>query len=1040
MKYYYQVLSTPTADSPGSTFILNYPNRKYLFGHVAEGTQRLFSERTQSHSYLTEFFITGKTAWNTNGGVLGMVLTMADARAASAASMALENEEKRNRRLRDRVARGLPPEPEPEIESTEPERLTIHGSKNLNHTLSTARRFIFRKSFPVKVQEYDAASLASARDQSAQSDAFEFPTWSDENIKVWAMPLRPSYEKSFKNSVSGFGSPRKRSLNEFEEREGEQVEGLDPKAKDDMLRESIVKDMFDSQWTLDSLTEHKLANVTMPATIFVRNPVTKDLERYNGPLPGGDEAVPDIKVFVRKPWPAATVDRLPPTTPATESMCYIVRGHDQRGKFDPKKAIEAGVPKGRAFGDLTNGISYTTEDGRVVTPEMVLGPHRPGKGVAFIDIPSREYIDDFISRAEWQSKAVTSGLSVFFWILGPGVGEDRRILDFVARMKGCEHIVSSTDHCPNYLAMKTAAMSSLRLARINSDNFQVPVHDNHTLPQTGTRRENESISIEKKAWRTSELGLIVDMEPKFSINETEVVNTLNPLQFISRIPRAAEQRLKIIQQRLRKPHVIHKVMEMRDGLPPLAEEAEVFTLGTGSSTPSKHRNVSATLLHVPGKGYYLFDCGENTLGQLKRSFAPDELREVMENLRVIWISHLHADHHLGTVSVIKEWYKVNYQKHQSGSMPKADSIEDILRQKRLCVISDGMFIQWLEEYAGVEEFGFDMLLPLSASPYLQSGRGHRTSLVYRHCRPDGTYPDGGPSATTIYFDQKSHLTELLQKATGLKNFGAVHVIHCKGAMAVTFEWEQGFKVSYSGDCRPSVKFAQLGKNSTLLIHEATFENDMVGSAIAKKHSTAAEAIEIGRRMNARMLLLTHFSQRYAKLSRVDPTSRPTAPPEGFIPQQAWQPDVAPNDADELGEDFEQGEDDITLDMAEATAEPPAQARPIPTCAGFDYMRVKIRDIPIAQMFAPAFERLVQRLDQASVEEAEKEKQKREGALTKNPKYIAKMKAKQKWSIPAEAAAAQAEDQPAKPSAWSASESESGWSDADSEGENEKENP
>jgi hypothetical protein len=32
-------------------------------------------------------------------------------------------------------------------------------------------------------------------------------------------------------------------------------------------------------------------------------------------------------------------------------------------------------------------------------------------------------------------------------------------------------------------------------------------------------------------------------------------------------------------------------------------------------------------LKVPGYGYYLLDCGENTLGQLKRVFEPEELRE-----------------------------------------------------------------------------------------------------------------------------------------------------------------------------------------------------------------------------------------------------------------------------------------------------------------------------------------------------------------------------------------------------------------------------
>ncbi len=54
-----------------------------------------------------------------------------------------------------------------------------------------------------------------------------------------------------------------------------------------------------------------------------------------------------------------------------------------------------------------------------------------------------------------------------------------------------------------------------------------------------------------------------------------------------------------------------------------SRDAEIICLGTGSSNPSKYRNVSATLLRVPGSGSYLFDCGEGTLGFVGR--APAEV-------------------------------------------------------------------------------------------------------------------------------------------------------------------------------------------------------------------------------------------------------------------------------------------------------------------------------------------------------------------------------------------------------------------------------
>ena len=43
------------------------------------------------------------------------------------------------------------------------------------------------------------------------------------------------------------------------------------------------------------------------------------------------------------------------------------------------------------------------------------------------------------------------------------------------------------------------------------------------------------------------------------------------------------------------------------------------------------------------------------------------------------------------------------------------------------------------------------------------------------------------------------------------------------------------------------------------------EDSLEEEARKKQHSTTAQAIEIGRKMNAKFTLLTHFSQRYAKI-------------------------------------------------------------------------------------------------------------------------------------------------------------------------------
>ena len=56
-----------------------------------------------------------------------------------------------------------------------------------------------------------------------------------------------------------------------------------------------------------------------------------------------------------------------------------------------------------------------------------------------------------------------------------------------------------------------------------------------------------------------------------------------------------------------------------------------------------------------------------------------------------------------------------------------------------------------------------------------------------------------------------------------------------------------------------------GKDCDLLIHEASFDDELEQEARSKRHSTTSQAIDSGVKMNAAFTLLTHFSQRYATL-------------------------------------------------------------------------------------------------------------------------------------------------------------------------------
>ncbi|PKX93683.1 putative tRNA processing endoribonuclease Trz1 [Aspergillus novofumigatus IBT 16806] len=981
MKFYYQVLTTPTADTPGTTVVLHFPDKRYFFGQISEGTQRACTERGVKLSYLTDIFLTGRTEWANNGGLIGVILTLADGLASAANALELTAREKE---AKGRGGQHVKQQSQQQDGQADRGTLTIHGGRNLTHTLATARRFVFRKGMPVFTREYDSEGLSKAGSQARAADPFEQPTWSDRNIKVWAIPIRPSPSQRSRRTSPQAGpqSPRKRSLDEFQERDADKP-ALDQRARDQIMRQSVISDMFNSSWRMDALVETPLAEVKMPAVMFVRDPETKDLKPYHGPAPGSDKPLPDIKVLVRQPWPGASVEKLPPTTRCDEAVSYIVRNHDLRGKFDPQKAKELNVRAGPNYARLTKGENVLSEDGKTVTPDMVLGPPRLGKGLAIIDLPTSDYVDDLVDRPEWNSASVTTGLEAFLWILGPGVGDHPRLREFVARMSHCKHTVSSTDYCPNYLALSSVAGSSIRLARLRGENYPVPVHDNKTLPQPGTptcESETTKEMIRNSPFEPIKPGL-------FELNRSEVT--------VQKIPRSIEQRVTAIRRR--------RLAEFRNGLP--GANVEIVTLGTGSSSP--------TLINVPGVGSYLLDCGENTIGQLRRMYEPKKLQEVLQNLRLIWISHLHADHHLGTASVIKEWFRANYP----NGVPRAGNFETdmrkILQEKRLFVVSEEMMIGWLEEYAGVEDYGFGKLVPLAAHPsYINPDTKIKTKFTYRHCRDDGSYlgweADGSrPQTTTLDFnDDSSPLTPLLRQATGLADILTTRVSHCRGAMAVSLVFPDGFKLSFSGDCRPSANFATIGRDSTVLIHEATFQDDMAVSAVAKKHSTTSEALEVGRMMQARTVVLTHFSQRYQKVAH-----------DLDVPDDEPAPEPEPS----------------TLAVTPAENKPPLQA---PVTAAFDYMRIRVGDIPIAQAFAPAIEKLFDILERASAVEANKQKKIREAAdaLAKEKKQKQKKKGAPgpEPAPSATPAAGEAMDIDQGRSVWSASESESGWGSNDEE--------
>lgn len=72
-----------------------------------------------------------------------------------------------------------------------------------------------------------------------------------------------------------------------------------------------------------------------------------------------------------------------PVDHRSDSVGYALVEYLRLGRFDPDQARKLGVPEGPMWGKIHRGESVTLSDGRVVTPEELVGKARPGRKLVY---------------------------------------------------------------------------------------------------------------------------------------------------------------------------------------------------------------------------------------------------------------------------------------------------------------------------------------------------------------------------------------------------------------------------------------------------------------------------------------------------------------------------------------------------------------------------------------------------------------------------------------------------------------------------------
>uniref|UniRef100_A0A8C7P1D3 Zinc phosphodiesterase ELAC protein 2 n=1 Tax=Oncorhynchus mykiss TaxID=8022 RepID=A0A8C7P1D3_ONCMY len=477
-------------------------------------------------------------------------------------------------------------------------------------------------------------------------------------------------------------------------------------------------------------------------------------------------------------------------------VAFICKLHPKKGNFLVAQAKNLGLPVGTAaigplIAALKDGKSVTYE-GREIQPEEVCTPTDPGPAFIVVECPSEEFVQPICIDQQLKDPA-----ALVVHMSPESVLKTDEYKQWMERFPSTtEHLILNEQVCTVHNVRSHKIQTQLNL--IHPEIF--PELQHYTTKETQAALHVPNVR--------AECLLKFQLRPKIEW-QRDAIPSCDTEEFVKE---AAEA-----------PNFLQEVEECKrfrraDKYP------EVVFLGTGSALPMKIRNVSGNLVNISATQSVLLDCGEGTFGQLCRHYG-DSVDETLAKISTVFISHMHADHHTGLLSLL-------FQRERAlATLGKAFS--------PIYLIAPVQMMTWLNQY-------------------------------HDHCEEILSHVNIVPSkvmcegAEVSKFKTKAFIQALLKKSD-LAKFQTCPVRHCKNAFACSITHQSGWQLVFSGDTMPCDALAHMGKNATLLIHEATLEDGLEDEAVEKRHSTTSQAIGIGMKMNAEFIMLNHFSQRYAKI-------------------------------------------------------------------------------------------------------------------------------------------------------------------------------
>src|SRR5437763_14294109 len=272
-------------------------------------------------------------------------------------------------------------------------------------------------------------------------------------------------------------------------------------------------------------------------------------------------------------------------------------------------------------------------------------------------------------------------------------------------------------------------------------------------------------------------------------------------------------------------------------------DLDVVFLGTAASMPTAQRSPAA-LVVGRGSERRLFGCGEGKQRQLQRSAIG------LPDLQEIFLTHFHADHFLGLPGMLKTFALRGREETPLtvfgprglrelfkrlhpflGRLPYPLSVVELEAGERL--ERDECTIEPFAVEHGTEAIGYTIVEP------------ERPGRFDVAAADELGVPDG--------------------PARGRLQGGEEVTVDSGRTVApadVLGEPRPGPTAGLTGDTAPSPLVVQAAQGADLLVHEASLLADEDERARETMHSTAAQAAEVARLAQVRLLALTHVSPRY----------------------------------------------------------------------------------------------------------------------------------------------------------------------------------